>query len=76
VTATSAHPLNVTAPTGIDDPTAPCADAPAQAAVPQVKDRACAAQIRTHLHPAPVEAQRYRGSGPSLGLMPSRMREE
>src|ERR1035437_5649513 len=45
VTATSQHPLNVTAPTDID-PTTLCVDAPPQTAIPEVKDRACAAQVR------------------------------
>jgi hypothetical protein len=38
------HPLNVTAPTDI--PTAAGADAPPQAAIPDLKGRACAAQMR------------------------------
>jgi hypothetical protein len=47
VTVTSEHTLNVTAPTDID-PTALCVDAPPQAAIPDLKDQACAAQIRGH----------------------------
>jgi len=47
VTVTSEHTLNVTAPGDID-PTALCVDAPPQTAIPEVKDQACAAQVRGH----------------------------
>jgi len=55
VTVTSEHTLNVTAPTDLD-PTALCVDAPPQTAIPEVKDRACAAQLRGHECGAEVTA--------------------